>query len=385
VPEIGLSGLPLDYPFSGSAVYVHNLLRELPPAAPDLSIFLFTRWTQPAWSVAGARLSTPFAALNHGKGVGARADKLAWEIGSLPVSSALRRQALLHSTYFASPLVAHCPVVVTVHDVIPLVLPGYHRSRQARLYSRFMAWNVPNRAAAIIAVSEHAKRDIVRVLGVPERRVHVIYEAVDDRFHPNQPTNEVERVREKYRLPARFVLYLGGAERRKNLETLVRTWARTSRALADRELKLVIVARFPPPDALYPDMPGLIHSLGLERDVLLLDEIDEEDKPALYAAALMFCFPSIYEGFGFPPLEAMASGVPVLCSDASSLPEVVGNAACSLPAEDVEAWSEAILRVADSEPQRATMRARGLERSRAFSWRRTAEQTATIYRNTLGQ
>jgi alpha-1,3-rhamnosyl/mannosyltransferase len=248
-----------------------------------------------------------------------------------------------------------------------------------------MAWNVPRTARSIIAVSEHAKRDIVRALGISEDRVHVTYEAVDERFRPGQATSTVECVRAKYKLPQHFVLYIGGAERRKNLETLVRAWARAVRSLVDRELKLVLVARFPPPDALYPDIPGLVRSLGLQNDVLLIADVDEADKPALYGAALLFCFPSRYEGFGFPPLEAMASGVPVLCSNASSLPEIVGDAACSLPPDDVETWSEEIVRLADSESERAALRAGGLERANAFSWKRTAGQTAAIYRDILGR
>jgi glycosyltransferase involved in cell wall biosynthesis len=366
-------------------VYVRNLLRALPAVAPDLSFYVFTRWAENEAGMAGARISDPFGPFNRGHGFAGRADKLTWEVGSLPVASLLRRQALLHSTYFAAPVAASSPVVVTVHDVIPLVLPGYHRSRQAELYSRFMAWNVPRTARSIIAVSEHAKRDIVRALGISEDRVHVTYEAVDERFRPGQATSTVECVRAKYKLPQHFVLYIGGAERRKNLETLVRAWARAVRSLVDRELKLVLVARFPPPDALYPDIPGLVRSLGLQNDVLLIADVDEADKPALYGAALLFCFPSRYEGFGFPPLEAMASGVPVLCSNASSLPEIVGDAACSLPPDDVETWSEEIVRLADSESERAALRAGGLERANAFSWKRTAGQTAAIYRDILGR
>ena len=187
-----------------------------------------------------------------------------------------------------------------MHDVIPLVLPGYHRSRQAELYSRFMAWNVPRAARSIITVSEHAKQDIIRVLGVEEERVHVTYEAVEARFHPDQPADELRRVAATYRLPERFALYLGGAERRKNIETLIRAWSRARRALRDREVKLVIVARFPRPDALYPDIPGLVQAEGLEQDVILIEDVEERDKPALYALALMFCFPSLLRRFRLP-------------------------------------------------------------------------------------
>lgn len=385
MPEIGISGLPLDFPYSGSAVYVRELIHALPLVAPDLSFYLFTRNARRDQGTAGAGLISPFGAISRGHAVAGRADKLAWEIGSLPVASGLRRQALLHSTYFAAPLAALSPVVVTIHDVIPLVLPGYHRSRQAQLYSQLMAWNVPRSARAIITVSQHAKRDIVRMLKVPEHRVHVTYEAIDDRFRPNHTPKVIEQMRQKYCLPARYALYLGGAERRKNIETLVRAWAHAAKSLADRELKLVIVAHFPPPDALYPDIPGLVASLRLERDIVLVSSVDEIDKPALYAGATFFCFPSTYEGFGFPPLEAMASGVPVLCSDASSLPEVVGEAAWRLPADDVTIWSEAITYVAESESKRTALSTMGLAQAASFSWKRTAEQTARVYREVLSR
>ncbi len=386
MPEIGISGLPLDYPYSGSATYTRNLIRELPIAATDLQFRVFLR--QARESRAGntaISLASPFALMNRGRGVGARLDKLAWEIGTLPVAAALKHQAILHSTYFASPAISKVPVVVTVHDVIPLILPGYHRSRQAEVYARLMRWAVPHVARAILTVSEHARADIIRTLGVPEEQVYVVYEAVDERFRPDHRPETIRHVREKYRLPERFVLYLGGAERRKNVEILIRAWALRARSLADRDVQLVIVARFPAPDELYPDTVGLAHSLGISKSVLFLPYVDEVDKPAIYAAAMLFCFPSTYEGFGLPPLEAMASGVPTIASHATSLPEVVGDGGVLLPPDDADLWSRTIERLLDSSQERAVLAERGLARAATFSWRTTALETAAVYRSVLAQ
>ncbi|MBV9279951.1 MAG: glycosyltransferase family 4 protein [Chloroflexi bacterium] len=420
-PEIGLNGLMLDYPHSGSAIYARNLAASLPSAAPDLRFRLFLRGADfeslassggpreaerrggedihlqgsrdgPLSTARDAtssmvrveRLRSPLGRINRGRGVGARLDKLGWEIAMLPLASAARGESLLHFLYFAAPLAAACPVVVTIHDLIPLVLPGYHRSRQSALYSRFMA-RMARRANAIITVSEHSRQDIVRTLGVREDRVHVTYEAVDERFHPGADEARSDEVRRAYGLPARFVLSIGGAERRKNLELLVRAWARAAGRMRELEIRLAIVADFPPPDRLYPDVPGLIRARNLCDDVVVVPRVEERDKPDLYRAALGLCYPSVYEGFGFPPLEAMACGIPVLASDASSLPEVVGDGGWLLPPDDESVWAEALVRLAESEEDRRDLRRRGLARAAGFSWGRTAEQTASIYRSVLSR
>src|SRR4051794_15853087 len=238
MPEIGLAGLSLDYPYSGSAVYARNLVRWLPAVAPDLRFHLWARWSGEA-PVPATALATPFARLNRGAGAGARADKLAWEVAALPLAAARRRQSLIHSLYFAAPLVAPAPVVVTVHDLIPLILPDYHRGRASQLYSRLMAHAV-RRATAIITVSQYSKRDITRVLGIPEERVYVTHEAADERFHPAGDEDEAARIRAGYGLLERYVLYLGGTEKRKNLETLVRAWQKSAAAFREREVRLVL-------------------------------------------------------------------------------------------------------------------------------------------------
>jgi len=385
VPEIGLNGLLLDSPYSGSAVYSRNLAPLLPQVAPDLQFRLYTRNEQlEAPGLPSQRLLTPFRRLNRGSGPGARLDKLTWETVALPMAGALRREALIHSLYFAAPPISASPLVVTVHDVIPLVLPGYHRTRQSAWYSRLMAWTV-RRAAAIITVSQHSKGDICRVLGVPEDRVTVTYEAVDEVYRPNGVEGETDVLRSHYHLPERYLLYTGGAEKRKNITLLIRAWQQAREAMRRYECTLVIVADFPPPDSLYPDIPRLIRELRLGDDVYVVPRVAQADLPALYRAALGFCFPSRYEGFGFTPLEAMACGVPVVASNATSIPEVVGDGGWLLPPDDTGAWAEAMIRLASSEGERRQLAGRARQQGGRFSWRVTAEQTAQVYRNVLSR
>lgn len=382
--EVALSGLLLDYPNSGTATYTRNLVACLPAAAPDMRFRLFVRNAALMHDkVEVQRLTTPFDRFNRGGGLGARLDKLSWETAFLPVAATLRGESLLHSLYFAAPPVSPMPLVVTIHDLITLAIPRYHRSRQGALYSRFMA-RTARRARAIITVSHHSAGDIVRLLGVPNSRIHVTYEAVDTRFVPEPQPGELERVRARYGLPAGFVLYTGGAERRKNIETLVRAWARVNSHMRRRDVRLTIVARFPPPEPLYPDIPTLVRELGLENDVCFVSAIAEEDKPALYRAAMAFAFPSSYEGFGFTPLEAMASGLPVLASNATSVPEVVSDGGWLLPPDDVAGWADALRTLVDSARVRTELRHRGLRRARQFSWERTAQETVRVYREVLG-
>jgi glycosyltransferase involved in cell wall biosynthesis len=387
---VGLAGLPLDHPNTGTAVYVRNLAPLLTSAAPELEFRLFVRRPRHVYlPLARQVLSTPFGRLDQRQPLWARLDKLVWETVTLPMASALHAEDLLHLTYFAAPVWRRAKLVVTVHDLVPLAWPGYHRGRASRAYSRIMAWTVP-RADAIITVSEHAKTDIARLLGVPESRIHVTYEAVDgaiglERTEGDEDSVEGRKALEGYGLPDRFLLYIGGAEKRKNIETLVRAWQVVAPRMRAQEVRLLIVARFPPADALYPDIPRLIHDLGLEGDTVILPEVESAHRAPLYRRALALCFPSRYEGFGLTPLEAMASGTPVLAADATSLPEVVGDAGWLLPATDTHAWAEAMVRIVESDADRRALRDAGLRRSAEFSWEKTAAQTVAVYRQVLAR
>lgn len=305
-----------------------------------------------------------------------RIDKIGWEQLALPLSS--MGVDLTHSLYFTAPLFRAMPTIVTVHDAISL-LPEYAHKRTATVYARLMR-RTARRASSIITVSNHARNEVAAALDYPIDRIHVTYEAPDPALCRATDLEVRDQLRRKYGLPRSYVLYLGGTERRKNIETLVRAWS----GVSSDAVKLVIVGRFSTiPDPLFPDIPGLVSELGLDDRVHLLDGVEEADLAALYSHAIVFCYPSLYEGFGLPPLEAMACGTPVLSSDATSLPEVLGDGAELLPAQDAASWSKALERALDDDPWAVELARRGQAWVKRYSWSRTAEETLFVYSDVL--
>ncbi len=307
---------------------------------------------------------------------------------------------LFHATEHLLPRLSAIRTVFTLHDLIFLFHPEAHKPMN-RWFLTLMMPRFLRAADAIIAVSECTKRDAVRCYGIPEEKITVIYEGVNPRFRPADP-EAIAAVRQKYGLPERFILYVGTIEPRKNLTALLEAYT----ALMERpapcalrpatcdlrpatcdlrpatcDLRLMIVGK---KGWLYEGFFRKLRELGLEDRVIFTGYVPDEDLPALYSAADLFVFPSLYEGFGLPVLEAMACGVPVVCSSTSSLPEVAGDAALLVPPTDVRALTEAMERALTDERLRARMRARGLERARRFSWERAAQGTLITYRKVLG-
>ena len=309
-------------------------------------------------------------------------DKLRFEQLGFPRAATAAHADLAHVPYFGSALRPRLPTVVTVHDLIPIVLPLYRGSLKVRAYTRLVSLAAKN-ARAIIADSEASKRDIVARLGIAAERVRVIYLAADERYQPIADPQALNLVREKYKLPDSFVLYLGGFDQRKNVPNLVRAFATVAKGLGPA-VSLVLAGRLPEKvSPLFPDVRAVVKELQLIEHVHFIGAVAEADKPALYTLARCFVFPSYYEGFGLPVLEAMACGTPVVAGVTSSLPEIVGDAGFLVHPNEVNRIAGALIASVIDEPLRATHRARGLARAARFSWAQCARETVAVYREVI--
>jgi len=305
--------------------------------------------------------------------------KLLFEQFTFPRACRTARVDIAHVPYWASPLFPTVPTVVTVHDLIPLLLPLYRGSLLVRLYTRLVAASA-RRAACIITDSQASRADIVRHLRVPPERVHVIYLAADDLCRPVTEPAALSAVRARYGLPERYILYLGGFDARKNLRALFAAYARLRDQLGSAAPTLVVAGRLPDVDRpLFPAPERLARELGIRDAVLFTGWIPDEDKAPLYSGALFFAFLSLYEGFGLMPLEAMACGTPVLAARLSSLPEVVGDGGLLVDPSDLDAVVAAMSTLVRDNALRADLRDRALAHSARFTWSQTASQTLSVY------
>ncbi|MCC7372991.1 MAG: glycosyltransferase family 4 protein [Chloroflexi bacterium] len=309
---------------------------------------------------------------------GDNVEKLWWEQIGLVQAATREKVDLLHCPYFAAPLTQTCPTVVTIHDVIPLVLPEYKARESNRLYTGLTSFT-SKRANAIIAVSECSRRDIVSTLGIPADRIHVIGNAVHPSFHPITDSWLLAAVRERYNIARKYILYFGGFDLRKNVRRIIRSYAALPAPLR-AEYQLVIAGRLHLlGHPLYPDPRPLVRELDMGDRIIFTGQIREQDKAPLYSGATAFVFPSLYEGFGMPVLEAMACGAPVITSRVSALPEVVGDAGVLVDPYSEPAISDALGELLTSPKRRQDLGQRARERSRMFSWRQVAEQTVSVY------
>jgi glycosyltransferase involved in cell wall biosynthesis len=284
---------------------------------------------------------------------------------------------LFYSPDFVLPPVLRARTLLTVHD---LSFVRYPQTADPRLY-RYLNVVVPRsveRADHILADSQNTAHDLAELWGVPAGKVSVLYSGVESRFRPVTDGAELARVRGRYDLPQSFIFTVGTLQPRKNYERLIRAFRQLWTAPEGHSHRLVVAGGN---GWLYESIFDSVQELGLDQGVLFPGFVDDADLPALYTLADLFVFPSLYEGFGLPVLEAMACGTPVVCSDASSLPEVAGDAALLVDPLDVEGWTQAMGQALNDEELRRRLVARGLAQARRFTWERAAGELQRLCRS----
>lgn len=286
---------------------------------------------------------------------------------------------VFHSPDFIPPRKMRAPNVITVHDLAFLLYPRFLTPQAARYYGQIDP--AARTAAHIIAVSQSTKRDVTRLLGVPETKVTVIYEAAHATARPIPRDQARAHVKQKFGIEGDFILFVSTIEPRKNLPTLLAAYSKLRDAYASHAQLIVAGHK----GWLTDEVDQAIEKYKLRNRICFLGSVPTPELPYLYNAARVFALPSFYEGFGLPPLEAMASGTPVVVSNVSSLPEVVGDAGLLVDPNDVEAWAVALHRVLTDDALHAEMSAKGLVRAAHFSWERAARETLEVYRKVSKQ
>jgi glycosyltransferase involved in cell wall biosynthesis len=309
-------------------------------------------------------------------------EKVIWEQYTAPAAARRAGADLYHVPHFAPPFFPRTPTIVTIHDVIPLRLQNYQQDTKVKMYMNLVA-RAAHRATLVITVSQHAKQDIMEMLHIPAARIRVIYHAAGDAYRPITDPAQLARARLRYGLNGRYIFYLGGLDQRKNVPQLVRAFAHVYRQIGDPNLQLFISGN---PDKqrgpLFPDPRPIASELGMSEHIVFRF-VEDEDKAAVFSGASLFVFPSLYEGFGLDPLEAMSCGAPVVCSNRTSLPEVVGDAALMVDPQNLPVLVDAMVRVLTDDALRADLKARSLRQAAQFSWRRAATETLSVYEEAL--
>jgi glycosyltransferase involved in cell wall biosynthesis len=362
-----LLSLAKGYRSAGITSYIFHLLRHLPGIAKEMeyTVFLSDRRYAggPGLQLQLSRLPTNLPPV-----------RILWEQALLPWI--VRREALdlLHNMAFVGPLASSCPFVVTVHDLSFLFFPHSFRSLR-RSYLRVFARMSVRQARRVIAVSESTKNDLVKIYGISPAKIDVIHNGVDASFQP-LPADQVASFRQQKRLPDRFMLFVGTLEPRKNIVRLIEAYAKLP---MERPPLLLVGGK----GWFYDEIFAQVEALGLTGDVRFVGFVPAEELPLWYNAAALFVYPSIYEGFGLPPLEAMACGTAVITSTASSLPEVVGQAGQLVDPTDTDALASAMAHVLDNGDVQQEMEAAGLVQAAGFSWESAARGTVDSYRRAL--
>ena len=365
--RIGVDTRLMHYQPAGISRYTWHLLQAMAELDNDdeFIVFQHRKSRTPLIKQGNFRRATLYAPVHHGL-----------EQAALTVELLRFRLDLLHSTDFIPPLYSPIKSVITVHDLAFLHYPHFLTTESAAYYGQIDKAVV--KAAHIIVPSEYTRLDLIRQLGAPPDKVTVIHEAANPIFAPLPYAETLRSVMDRYGLSARFILCVGTIEPRKNINGLLRAFAHLRDKYTPGDVMLAIAGG---KGWLYEETLELVKSLKLEAQVRFLGRVPDEELHQLYVAARCHVHPAHYEGFGLPPLEAMACGTPTIVSNVSSLPEGVGDAALLVNPLDIEEIAVAMQRLLIDDDLHIELSEKGLQRAHTFSWDRAARRTLDVYRS----
>ncbi|MBI3951519.1 MAG: glycosyltransferase family 4 protein [Acidobacteria bacterium] len=365
--RIGIDAHAIGSQLTGNETYIKNLILALAQIDQvNEYVLFFTRpdvaqaWEGrfPNFRVQMIRPHTPYARIPL----------------SFPIALYKTGVELLHVQYTAPPFYRK-PIVVTIHDLSFEHFPQFFTPKERFFFKRTIP-RTARRAVKVLTVSEYSRQDLIHSYRLPPEKVVVTPNGVGPEFTPVRDPGRLDRLRKKYRIEREYLLSVGNLQPRKNLARLIQAYTHLRDSVEEFHCQLVIVGRRA---WLYKSIFHEAHRSRYAGDVILTDYVPETDLPGLYSGATAFVYPSIFEGFGLPVLEAMACGTPVITSNSSALPEVVGDAGLMVDPYNEEALAKAILRVVDDAQLRARLSKQSLLQAAKFSWRRTAELTLEVY------
>jgi glycosyltransferase involved in cell wall biosynthesis len=357
----------------GIGTYIRNLIKHLPRVDQETEYFLlcFAQDEELVRSLnqhfTPVRVTSPNYSVREHIGIPATLRRL--------------RVQLFHSPHYVLPMLTPCRSVVTVHDVIHLLFPQYLPSRLASHYARYMIRRALEKTELVLTVSDSSKRDLLTFFEVSPDKVVVIPNGIDSSITEGLSVQELARVKERFQIFGRTVLFVGNIKPHKNVERLIAAFAKVREDPEYSDLTLIVVGD---DISKYPSLRRTVERHRVRGHVRFFGFVPELTLVALYKTADVFAFPSLYEGFGLPPLEAMANGTPVVTSNISSLPEVVGDAALTVDPYNIDQIAKAIGRILSDRALRSRLIADGYERAKQFSWESSVAQVHQAYQRALG-
>lgn len=375
--HIAFNGWFWDQPNTGSGQYLRRLLHQLRKVDSALKMTLIL----PPHNAAVDDLPADTDVIKVG-GPGGKFGKIWFEQRGYPAAVGRAKADIAHVPYWGPPLASPAPLVTSVLDVIPLALPEYAGNLTGKIYTSLASAGARG-SNHIITISEAAKADIVKYLDIPAESITTTHLAVDDIYHPQIGAERDAAVRQKYNLPDRYIFYIGGFDRRKQVNDLMLAYTYVRQAEGD-EIALVLAGR--PPKwgtSVFPDLPKYAEQLGIADAIHWIGYVEEIEKPSLFRMADVFVSPSIYEGFNLPVLEAMACGTPVVARNIPVIQEIVGDGAFLV--DDSRRMAGSMLALMGQPEFRKTMITQGLAQATRYHWRKTARETLAVYQQVYQQ